>query len=77
MCFFLFKAMMLERKDLDDITHHRFDHLQGLSRHKINKKSSNNLMTIHRGTGTAKAHETQRVMLDSMYAEEEKVIDHR
>ena len=67
--------MMLERKDLDDITHHRFDHLQGLSRHKINKKSSSNLMTIHKDTGTAKAHEAQRVMLDSMY-EEEKVVDH-
>ena len=34
-------------------------------------------MTIHKATGTAKAHEAQRVMLDSMYAaEEEKVVDH-
>ena len=70
------EAMLLERKDLDDITHHRFDHLQGLSRHKINKKSSSaNLMTIHKDTGTAKALEHQRVLLDSMYLDA-KVIDH-
>lgn len=71
------EAMMLERKDLDDITHHRFDHWQGLSRHKINKKSSSgaNLMTIAKSTGTAKAHEDQRLLLDSMY-EQEKQVDH-
>ena len=70
------EAMMLEKKDLDDMTHHRFDHMQGLERHKIKKKSSSNLMTIGKTLTTGKAHEPHRVMLDSMYEDQSKVVDH-
>ena len=71
------EAVMLESKDLEDISHHRFDHLQGLSRHKIRKASAHHLVTI---TGTAKAHENQKATLDSMYGEgiapAAAVVDH-
>ena len=70
------EAMLLEKKDLDDMSHHRFDHMQGLERHKINKKSSANLMTIQKTLGTAKAKESHRIMLDSMYEDHGKSVDH-
>ena len=68
------EAQMLEKKDLEDMTHRRFDHLHGLSRHKINKKSSANLLTIQRST---KSNEKQKAFINSMYSEEvTKRVDH-
>ena len=66
------EAMMLERKDLEDITHHRFDQMQGMSRHKINKKSSSNLINYQ----TARAQEDQKLLLTSMYEDKSKSVDH-
>ena len=66
------EAQTLEKKDLEDMTHRRFDHLHGLSRHKINKKSSTNLLTIQRST---KSEEKQKAFITSMYAEDKRV-DH-
>ena len=69
------EAQMLEKKDLEDMTHRRFDHLHGLSRHKINKKSSSsNLLTIQQST---KSQEKQKAFINSMYGEEiVKRVDH-
>ena len=45
------EANVLENKDLDEITHHRLDHYQGLSKHIIRKKSSAAMLNIKKETG--------------------------
>ena len=66
------EAQTLEKKDLEDMTHRRFDHLHGLSRPKINKKSSTNLLTIQLSN---KSEEKQKAFITSMY-DQDKRIDH-
>ena len=70
------EANVLENKDLEEISHHRFDHFQGLSKHLIRKKSSSAVLNIKKETGTREAEEHQKNIMDKIYGVP-KHVDHR